>query len=214
MTAPSMTSSDRRSASRLHHEHRVLRAGDDEIELRLLQLRGRRVQNILSVLVADARRADRAHERQPRQRQGSRGAEQRRDIRIDLGVHRQDRRDDLHVASVTRGEQRPNRSIDEPGGQRLLLARAAFALEEAAGNLAGRVGLLLVVHREREEVASCYVLLVADRGDEHHGVGHVDDDGAVGLTGDDACFDRDFVRTVFEGSAGFHFSFLDEIGRQ
>ncbi len=191
---------------RLHHQHRVLRAGDDEVELRLLQLCGRRVQNILAVLVADARRADRAHERQSGQRQAAEAPSSdgiSGSISVFIDKHR---RDDLHVASVTRREQRPNRSIDEPGGQRLLLARAAFALEEAAGNLAGRVGLLLIVDREREEVASCYVLLVADRGDEHHGVGHVDEDGSVRLTGDGAGFDRDLVRTVLERSAGFHFS--------
>ena len=67
ITAPSMTSSGQPVGLRLHHQHGVLRAGDDEVELRLLQLGARRIQQVLAVLVADARGADRAHERQARQ---------------------------------------------------------------------------------------------------------------------------------------------------
>ncbi len=39
------------------------------------------------------------------------------------------------------GEQRPDRAVDQAGNQGLLFARAAFALEVAAGDFAGRVGL-------------------------------------------------------------------------
>ena len=199
---------------RLHHEHGLLRAGDDEVELRLFQLRARRIQQVLTVLVADARGADRPHERQARQRERRGRAEQRRDVGIDLRVHRQHGRNDLHVAPVACGEQRANRPIDEARSQRLLLARSAFALEEAAGDLAGRVGLFLIVDGQREEVASRDVLLVADRRHEDDGVRHVDEHGAVGLPGDDAGFDRDVMGTVLEGSASSHVGFLGKNARQ
>ena len=61
-------------------------------------------------------------------------------------------RDDLHFVEEALGEQRADRAVDQARGQRLLLGRAAFALEEAAGDAARGVGLLDVVDREREEV--------------------------------------------------------------
>ena len=50
------------------------------------------------------------------------------------------------------GEQRPDRTVDEARGERLLLGGTALALEIAAGDLAGGEGLFLVVHGEREKV--------------------------------------------------------------
>ena len=62
--------------ARFHHENGLLRAGNHEVELRLLQLRARRVEQVFAVLVADARGADRAHERQAGQAQCRGCAEQ------------------------------------------------------------------------------------------------------------------------------------------
>jgi hypothetical protein len=45
--------------------------------------------------------------------------------------------DDLRLVLVAIGEQRADRPVDQARGQRLELGRAAFALEEAAGDLAG-----------------------------------------------------------------------------
>ena len=49
-------------------------------------------------------------------------------------------------------EERADRPVDQAGGQHLLLGGARLALEEAARDLAGGVGLLLVVDGQREEV--------------------------------------------------------------
>ena len=51
---------------RLHHHHRVLGAGDDEVELALLHLVERRIEHVFVVDEADAGAADRAHERRAR----------------------------------------------------------------------------------------------------------------------------------------------------
>ena len=48
---------------RLDHQHRVLRAGDDEIELALGHLVDLRIEHIFVVDEADAGGADRSHER-------------------------------------------------------------------------------------------------------------------------------------------------------
>ena len=47
----------------LDHQHAFRGAGDDEVEVALLGLLERRVDDELAVEVADAGRADRAHER-------------------------------------------------------------------------------------------------------------------------------------------------------
>ena len=71
--------------------------------------------------------------------------------------------DDLGLVAEALGEQRPDRPVDQARGQHLLLGRPAFALEEAAGDLAGGEGLLLVVHGEREEIVAGLRLLLDDR---------------------------------------------------
>ena len=92
--------------------------------------------------------------------------------------------DNLDFVEEAVREERADRTVDQAGGERFLFGRTAFALEEAAGDLAGSVGLFDVVDGEREEVlAGLRFLLGHDRG-EHHRVVHLADAGAGGLTGD------------------------------
>ncbi len=175
----------------LDHQHRVGRAGDDEVELRGLQYGVGRVQHVLAVDVADSRTADRAPERHAGNRERGRGAEHRRDVRIDLGVERHDGRDDLHFVVEAFREQRADRTVDQPRRQCFLLGGATFALEEAAGDAAGRVRLLDVVDGQREEVLARLRLLASDRRDENDGVAHRNDDGTVGLARHAAGFEGD-----------------------
>src|SRR5262249_43329989 len=58
-----------------------------------------------------------------------------------------------------------------------------FALEESAGNLAGRVGLLLVVDGQRKEILAGLRVGSCDDGDEHDGVVEARDDRTAGLAG-------------------------------
>ena len=80
---------------------------------------------------------------------------------------------------------RIGRSIRREVGD-LLLGRATLALEEAAGDLAGRERLFLIVHREREEALAGLDALGSHGGDQHHGLTHGGEDRAVGLAGDPA----------------------------
>ena len=49
------------------------------------------------------------------------------------------------------GKSGPDRAVDDARREDLVIVRPTFALDEAAGNLAGGVGLLLVLDGEREE---------------------------------------------------------------
>src|SRR4051794_1745912 len=79
-------------------------------------------------------------------------------------------------------EERAQRTIDHPCGQRCLLPCSRLAAEEGAGNLAGGIVLLLNVNGEGEEV---HVAVVArGRGAEDHRVAGADHDGSTRLSGE------------------------------
>ena len=58
----------------------------------------------------------------------------------------------LHFVLEAFGEQRANRAIHQPRGERFLGRRATFALDEAAGELAGRRDALAIIASQREEI--------------------------------------------------------------
>ncbi len=86
------------------------------------------------------------------------------------------------------GNSGRQRAIHEAAGEDLVVAQAAFALEEAARDLAGGVRLFDVLTGEREEVEAG-ALFARDRGDEHDALAVGDEDGAVGLLGETAGFE-------------------------
>ena len=188
ITAPSMISSDSSLASDSTISTASWRAGDDEIELAFLHLVDGRVEHVFVVDEGDARAADRAHEGRAGERQRRGGRHHRDDVGIVLLIVRQHGDDHLGVAAPAVGEQRTDRAVDQARGQRVLLGRAALALEVAAGNAAGRVVFLGVVDGERQEVDAGLRLLGRDRGGDDGGFAVGGDDCAVGLARDLAGF--------------------------
>jgi hypothetical protein len=115
-----------------------------------------------------------------------------RACRVVLVVSGDHQVDDLELIAEALREEWPEWSVDEAAGQGLLLVRPALALEEATRDAAARVGPLPILDGERQEIAVSALHRALGR---HHG-GEDDrsaaphDDGAVGLLGDLACFDR------------------------
>ena len=182
----------------LDHQHRVLGAGDDEIELRGFQFSRRRIEDVVAILVTNFGSTDRAEERNTGQRQRCRRAEQCRDVAVDFRVQRHHRRNDLDFVEEAIGKQGAQRTIDQTRGQRFLLGRSAFALEEATGHAATGVELLLVVDGEREEVLVGLRILLANHRDEHHGLIDMHHHRATGLAGDGGGFERYIMLAVAE----------------
>jgi hypothetical protein len=180
------------------HENGLLRSRHDQVERGVLQLGPRRVQHVRAVDVADPGTPDGTFERNPRQRQGRRSAKHGRDVRIDVRVRRHDGGDHLDFIEEVLREQRPDGTIDEPRSERLLLGRAALALEEPARDPPRGVGLLLVVDRQREEALPFGCLSAADGRHEDDSVGHGDKHGRIGLACDFTGLDDDFVVAVPE----------------
>jgi len=107
---------------------------------------------------------------------------------------RQNRGDDLGLALEGLVEQRTDGTVDEAGNERFLLARTPLALEVSAGDLARGVGLLLIVHRQGEEVQPRLRRLLRHHGGQHGRLSIGGQNRAVGLTGDVA-------RLQFQGPA-------------
>ena len=165
VTAPSMISSDSSEASDLDHQHAFNGAGDDEVELALFALAGGRVQHVLAVDIADAGGADRAEERNAGE--GQRGGGSRPAPTMSGSFSRSWL---STVATTWTSLRKPSGNSGRIGrsirrrDQGLVLGRAAFTLEEAAGDRARGVGLLLVVHGQREEILPRLGVLGADGG--------------------------------------------------
>ena len=183
---------------RLDHQHRVRGAGDDKIEGRILHLLDGRVDLDLALDDADARAADRAHERHAGEGERGRGGDHRQNVRIRLEVIREDRRDDLRVAAEIIGEQRSDRPVDQAGGQRFTVGQAPFALEIAAGNSSRGEGLFLVVDGERKEILAGLRLLGGDDGRQHRGLAPGGEHRAVRLAGHTAGFERELAPAPVE----------------
>ena len=181
----------------LDHQDGLVGAGDHEVEVGLERGPPRRVDDEVAVDLADAHRADRRRERDVGDHQRGGGAVHREDVvRVDV-VDRQRDRDELRLAAPALGEERADRAVDHAGGEGALLAGAALALEEAAGDLARGVHPLLDVDREREEVDVAQV--AGGRGGEHHRVARADDHGAGGLLGQLAGLERDLGAADLDG---------------
>ncbi|MCY1535457.1 hypothetical protein D9M68_708640 [compost metagenome] len=186
-----------------HHQHGGLGAGDHEVQLAVFELRLAGVEHVLAIDVTHAGSADRTVERDAADRQGCRGGDHGGDVGLHFGVQAHDVHDHLNFVVEALGEQGADRAVDQAAGQRLEFARAAFTLEETAGDLAGGVRLLGVVHRQGEEVLAGLGFGLGDHGGEHHGVVNVDQHGAGGLTRDFAGFHGDRVGAPLEGLGDF-----------
>ncbi|MCY1521583.1 hypothetical protein D9M68_564030 [compost metagenome] len=185
------------------HQHGGLRAGDDEVHLRILAGGGARIQHVLAVDVAHTGGTDRAAERDAGDRQRGAHADHGGDVGVDFRVQRHGVDHHVHFVQETFGEQRADRTVDQAAGQGFVLAGLGFALEEAAGDLAGGVGLLDVVDGQREEVLTRLGGLGSDHGRQDHGAVDVDQHGAGRLAGDFTGFHDDGLVAPLEGLGDF-----------
>ena len=111
-----------------------------------------RVDDELVIDDADADGADRAVERDVRERERAAGAVDAEHVGVVFLVGRVDERDDLRLVAEGLREERADGTVDLAGGQDLLLGGTAFALDEAAGDASAGVGKLSVFNGQREEV--------------------------------------------------------------
>ena len=95
------------------HQHGILGAGDDQIELALDHFVELRIEHVFVVDEADARGADRTHEWRARERERRRGRDHRQDVGVVFEIVREYVHDHLGIAAPALGEQRPHRTVDQ-----------------------------------------------------------------------------------------------------
>jgi hypothetical protein len=189
-------------AAAFDHHDGVLAGGHHELDVGLRGLLERREGDELTVDARDAQPGDRAVPRDVGDVQrGARGA-QRDHVRRVLLVGGEHGRDDLRVLLVAVREQRAQRAIHHARGEHLVVAQAAFTLEEAARDLAGGVRLFDVLTGEREEVEAG-TLFARHHGHEHDALAVGGEHGAVGELREAAGLERE--RTTTDG-----YGFSDE----
>src|SRR5689334_7207749 len=90
-------------------------------------------------------------------------------------------------------EQREDRPIDQSAGQDFLFRGTSLAFDESARDLSGGVGILPVIHGEREKPGTRLRLVRHTRGDQYDGITGADDDSAACLFGHLARFKGDLT---------------------
>ena len=189
-------------AAGLDHRERVAGADDDQVERRLVHLLVGRVDEELTLDAADPHGADRAEERQRRDRERGRGPVDREDVVRDDHVGREHGADDLHLVLEALRPQRPDRTVDHPRRERRALGGAPLALEESARDLAGGVHPLLDVDRQGKEVRVGAGVLPPDSRCEDHRVPAANDDRAARLLRELARLEAQLVRADVDGHRG------------
>src|SRR5215210_4461452 len=182
---------------RLDHQDGLLGARDHEVEVGREQRLLVRVDDEVALDLADPHGADRHRERDVGDHQGGGGAVHGQDVVGHDVVDRERDGDELRLAVPALGEERAQGAVDHAGDQGPLLAGAALALEERAGDLARGVHALLDVHSQREEVDVTRV--AGGRGAQHHRLTGAHDDGSGGLLGQAARLERDLGSAYLDG---------------
>ena len=171
------------------HDHVVLGAHINEVEIARVTFVVRRVRDELAIDSTHPHRADRTGEWYVGNSERRRRAIDRENVRIVLAIGAEQHRDNLGVVEISRRKERSQRAVRHPRSERLFFRRTPFALEIAARKFSDCRRFLAVIDGERKPILAFLDLSGRDCAGEHHGITARDDDGAVGEFGDLAGFD-------------------------
>jgi hypothetical protein len=151
----------------LDHHDRVVRAGDDDLHVAVLELLERRIEHPIPLHASDPHAGDRIRERDAArvERVGRRDEGER--VGVVLLVRRDHVAEDLDLVLEPLRKERTDRAVDDACAEDLVVGRTALALDEPAGNLAGCVRLLAILDRQREEGESALRVAHRDGREDH-----------------------------------------------
>ncbi len=138
--------------ARLDHHDAVLVADYHDVHCRRGALRVGGIHHKLAVHASHAHRAHRRAKRNVGERQSRGRAIDADHIGVVFLVGGKNQRNQLRFIAKSIREERAQRPIDLATRQNLLFAGPALALDKSAGNASAGVGVLAVIHREREEI--------------------------------------------------------------
>src|SRR5579859_77919 len=162
-----------------HHDG-LFRSGDDDIHRAGFLFGDGGIGDELAVEQADANGGDGSRKGKIGAIGGGGGAGDGNDVGIVLAVGGENHGVDLRFIAPGFREERAHGAVGQAGDKNFAFGGTAFALEEAAWDFAGGVGVFAIVDGERQKVA---VVRFAghDGGVQHDGVAILGNDGAVGL---------------------------------
>ena len=135
--------------------------------------------------------------------QGDRGTDHGHDFGGAVKVCAHDGCHHVHVVVIALREQRADRTVHQTGAQGRLFGRFSFSLDEAAGDLSGRIHFFFIVAGQREEVDAFLRFCGCGSRYEDDGVAVADHGGAVAQL-------RDFTGFDPKGSSGeFQFKYVE-----
>ena len=152
---------------RFHHQHSVLRAGDNQVQRGFRHLLNGRIEHIFAVNKTDARAANRALKRHTGNGQGRRYSHQSDNIGIIFQIMADHGRNHLGFVFKAFDKKRANGSVNEARDQCLFFARTPFALKIAARYFTGGIGFFLVIHSQGEEVEARLRASVGNHGRQY-----------------------------------------------
>ncbi len=132
------------------HHDRISRAGHDDIDVGELELLEGRVEDPAAFDAPHAHRRDGPVPGYLRQREGRGRRRHAEHVGVVFLVGRQHVDEDLDFVLEAFREQRPQRAVDHASREDLLVGGPALALQEAARDLAGGVGLFAIFDGQRE----------------------------------------------------------------
>ena len=181
-----------------HHDDGGIGAGDDDVHVALLLVDNRRVDDQLAIEKANANASDGRFKWEIGAIGRGRSAGDGDDIGVVLAVSRKNHGDDLCFIAPGFGKKRAHGAINQAGGEDFFFGRTAFALEEAARNFSGGVGIFAIVDGERKKVAVIGLGRHAGGG-ENDGIAVARSDSAIRLLGDLSSFEDEWTSPNFDG---------------
>src|SRR5882762_3220626 len=181
-----------------HHDDGFFRAGDNDIHQAFLLVGDGGIDHQLAIEQSDADAGDGLLKRQVRAIRRSRGAGYGNDIGVVLTVRGEHHGDNLGFIAPRFREERAHRAINQPGSENFFFRGAAFALEEAAGNFSGGVGVFAAVHSKWKKIAVIHRRGHASGGQDD-GVAVARGNGAVGLLCDFSGFEDERPASNLDG---------------
>ncbi len=181
-----------------HHQNGSFSTRDNQVQLGVLHLRKIRAENILIIDITDARGRDRSVEGDAGNSERCRSRNHGRNIRINFRIYGKNMNNDLYFVKEAFRKERTNRTVDQTGSQSFFFARTAFTFKEAAGDFSRSIGFFNVIDCQREEILSRFDFFFCNYGCKHHGVIHVAENCACGLTSDFTGFKANLMVAVLK----------------
>jgi hypothetical protein len=173
----------------LDHNHLILCAYVDEIQVAGCTLAVDRIRHELAVDPTDANCPNRSGEGDVGNTQGRARAIDKENVGVVFAVRAEKDSNNLCFVKVALGEERTKWAVRHPAGKSFFFGRTPLSLEITAGKFAHGCRFFAVVHGQRKKVLTFLDRGCGHRRNNNNGVARTDGHCAIGQSRQFACFD-------------------------